>query len=93
MITDPDLPDYNDTNQGDPRETPEEKEIAKLESERSAIEAALSAEDIYLEASKSRLLELLAALSTIHRHELLSDLLSLIKYVSRRCTTLLLPTT
>jgi ATP-binding cassette subfamily F protein 3 len=36
-----------------------EKDIARLEGERASIEAALSAEDIYLEASKPRLLELL----------------------------------
>lgn len=29
-MNDPDSPDYNDTNQGDPRDTPEEKEIALL---------------------------------------------------------------
>jgi ATP-binding cassette subfamily F protein 3 len=44
-----------------------EKEIAKLESERSAIESALGAEDIYLETSKARLLELLDKQSKVNR--------------------------
>jgi len=44
-----------------------EKEIARLESERSGIETALSAEDIYLEASKPRLRELLEAQTKITR--------------------------
>jgi ATP-binding cassette subfamily F protein 3 len=44
-----------------------EKDIAKLESERSAIESALSTEDIYLEASKTRLLELLDQQGKINR--------------------------
>jgi ATP-binding cassette subfamily F protein 3 len=44
-----------------------EKDIAKLESERSAIESALSAEDIYLESSKTRLLDLLDKQGKINR--------------------------
>jgi ATP-binding cassette subfamily F protein 3 len=44
-----------------------EKDIAKLESERSTIESALSAEDIYLESSKTRLLDLLDKQGKINR--------------------------
>ena len=44
-----------------------EKEVARLEAQRAKIDSELSADTIYLESSKSRLLELLAAQATNKR--------------------------
>lgn len=41
MNNDIDSPEYNDTNIGDPRETPEEKEIARLEAKNQKLMKAL----------------------------------------------------